>query len=91
MTDRLRLAVIIGSTRNGRFGPTVAGWFAARARRYGGLEVDVIDLAEAGLPQMLPDHDEEPPAPVRALAPGWPPPTRSRWSAPSTTPAIPRR
>lgn len=69
MTDRLRLAVIIGSTRNGRFGPTVAGWFAARARRYGGLEVDVIDLAEAGLPQMLPDHDEEPPAPVRALAP----------------------
>ncbi|UWP80321.1 NAD(P)H-dependent oxidoreductase [Dactylosporangium fulvum] len=26
---RQRLAVIIGSTRAGRFGPTVAGWFAA--------------------------------------------------------------
>lgn len=69
MSDEgLRLAVIIGSTRIGRFGPTVATWFAAKARRRG-LRVDVIDLAEAGLPATLTDEEEPVPAPVRALAP----------------------
>ena len=58
-----------GSTRNGRFGPTVAGWFAGHARRRPGVRVDVIDLAETGLPETLGDHDEPPPAPVRELAP----------------------
>ncbi len=67
--DPLRLAVIIGSTRNGRFGPTVAGWFAAKARRRPELDVDLIDLAEADLPQTLTDQDEPVPAKVRALAP----------------------
>jgi NAD(P)H-dependent FMN reductase len=65
---RIRLAIIIGSTRNGRFGPTVADWFAAHARRHTNLDVDRIDLAEARLPETLPDHDENLPAPVRALA-----------------------
>ncbi|WP_067566339.1 NADPH-dependent FMN reductase [Nocardia acidivorans] len=50
----LRLAVIIGSVREGRFGPVVAHWFAEQARRHGGFEVDVIDLAEAELPHELP-------------------------------------
>lgn len=68
-TERLRLAIIIGSTRNGRFGPTVAGWFAAQARKHADVEVDVIDLAETRLPETLPDHDEAIPAPVKALAP----------------------
>ncbi|MBC6462233.1 NADPH-dependent FMN reductase [Actinomadura sp. HBU206391] len=68
-SERLRLAVIIGSTRSGRFGPTVAGWFAAKARRRADLEVDLIDLAEAGLPQNLTDQDEPVPPQVRALAP----------------------
>ena len=40
----LRLAVIIGSTRPGRFGPTVGDWFAERARHYGGLDVDVVGV-----------------------------------------------
>ncbi|GAA0372592.1 NAD(P)H-dependent oxidoreductase [Microbispora corallina] len=65
----LRVAVIIGSTRNGRFGPTAAAWFAARARRRRELELDVIDLAEARLPDTLTDHDEAVPDRVRALAP----------------------
>jgi NAD(P)H-dependent FMN reductase len=65
----LRLAVIIGSTRNGRFGPTVAHWFAARAGKRADLDVDLIDLAEAGLPEILTDFDEPVPAPVAALAP----------------------
>ncbi|MFH8366441.1 NADPH-dependent FMN reductase [Streptomyces sp. NPDC018031] len=52
-TDALRLAVIVGSTRDGRFGPTVADWFAERARIHGDLEVDVVDLAETPLPDRL--------------------------------------
>ncbi|GAA4617677.1 NAD(P)H-dependent oxidoreductase [Actinoallomurus liliacearum] len=54
----VRLAVIIASTRNGRFGPTVAEWFTVRARRRGDLEVDLVDLAETRLPSTLCDHDE---------------------------------
>ncbi|WP_325050316.1 NADPH-dependent FMN reductase [Actinomadura craniellae] len=63
------MAVIIGSTRRGRFGPTVAGWFAAQAGRRADMDVDLVDLAEARLPETLPDHDEDVPEPVRALAP----------------------
>lgn len=71
--DRLRIAIIIGSIREGRFGPTVANWFAAQACRRGDLDVDIIDLAQAWLPDMLPDLPAEdqnalPPA-VRDLAP----------------------
>jgi NAD(P)H-dependent FMN reductase len=53
----LRLAVIVGSVRAGRFGPTVSTWFAEEARKYGSYEVDVIDLAEAEheLPVSFPD------------------------------------
>ncbi|MGK8509724.1 NADPH-dependent FMN reductase [Nocardia asiatica] len=50
----LKLAVIIGSVREGRFGPVVASWFAEQARRHGSFEVDVIDLADAHLPLDLP-------------------------------------
>jgi NAD(P)H-dependent FMN reductase len=64
---RLLLAVIIGSTRNGRFGPTVAEWFIARARRHGALEIDLIDLAAARLPSTLGDQDEPVPSQVRKL------------------------
>jgi NAD(P)H-dependent FMN reductase len=46
----LRLAVIIGSTREGRAGEAVARWVAALAGRRGDLEVDVLDLAEFDLP-----------------------------------------
>ncbi|MFC6886910.1 MULTISPECIES: NADPH-dependent FMN reductase [Actinomadura] len=49
----LRLAVIIGSTRQGRFGPTVARWFVERAEQHRGLAVDVIDLADAPPPAAL--------------------------------------
>jgi NAD(P)H-dependent FMN reductase len=63
----MRLAVIIGSTRNGRFGPTVAHWFAQLAAKQ--FEVDLIDLATANLPTTLPDTDDETPAEVAVLAP----------------------
>jgi NAD(P)H-dependent FMN reductase len=44
------LQVVIGSTRPGRIGPSVATWFAQRAREHDGFDVEVVDLADAGLP-----------------------------------------
>lgn len=55
-TTRLQLAVIVGSTREGRFGDTVARWFATQAASRSELLVDVIDLAELDLPAVLSDH-----------------------------------
>lgn len=54
MSNTLRLAVVIGSVREGRFGPVVANWAAEQARKYGEFEVDVIDLADYPLPHALP-------------------------------------
>src|SRR5918998_6886380 len=50
---RLQLAVIVGSTREGRFGDTVARWVAAQAGTRPELLVDVVDLAELDLPAVL--------------------------------------
>jgi len=51
------LQVIIASTRPGRVGIHVADWFAARARLHGGFQVEVVDLAEVGLPLLdEPNH-----------------------------------
>jgi NAD(P)H-dependent FMN reductase len=51
---KLQLAIIIGSTRDGRWGDKVAHWFADEARRRPDLLVDVVDLAEVELPAALP-------------------------------------
>lgn len=45
--NRIRLAVITGSVRDGRFGPTVGGWFADQVRQLEQFDLDVIDLAES--------------------------------------------
>jgi NAD(P)H-dependent FMN reductase len=50
----MRVAIIIGSTREGRFGPTVARWFAGEVEQRSDMTVDVIDLADAGLPAAYP-------------------------------------
>ncbi|MEU0492357.1 NADPH-dependent FMN reductase [Nocardiopsis changdeensis] len=71
MGSASRLVIIIGSTRKGRVGPVVAEWFAERARHHGFFDVDVIDLAQAWLPDILiTDRAEEPPQAVRDLK-GW--------------------
>ena len=54
--EPIRVGIIIGSVREGRFGPTIAGWFAGFARQRGGLDVDVIDLADYHLPARLTDE-----------------------------------
>lgn len=58
MSDPIRLAVIVGSTRPGRVGPKVASWFAGRARRNAAVELDVADLGDIALPFL--DEAEHP-------------------------------
>ncbi|MFJ8761204.1 NADPH-dependent FMN reductase [Streptomyces cyaneofuscatus] len=71
MSERkLRVAVIIGSVRSGRFGPAPADWIAAEAAKRDDLDVDVIDLAKAWLPDVLPATAGTPaPQAVQDLAP----------------------
>ena len=54
MNELNRLLIVIGSVREGRFGPVVASWVADRARDHGGFEVDVVDLADFEIPLALP-------------------------------------
>lgn len=49
-----RLVVLVGSVREGRFGPVVSSWAAERAAEHGGFEVEVVDLADVELPLALP-------------------------------------
>lgn len=49
----LRVAVLIGSTREGRFAPVVADWFLRFAAPYDDLELDPVDLAEHPLPDVV--------------------------------------
>lgn len=42
----LRVAVIVASTREGRFGPTVAAWFAGVAGSRTDLEIEIVDVAD---------------------------------------------
>jgi NAD(P)H-dependent FMN reductase len=44
------LQIIIGSTRPGRVGPSVASWIYERAVEHGGFDVELVDLAEVNLP-----------------------------------------
>ncbi|GHF10193.1 NADPH-dependent oxidoreductase [Streptomyces griseoluteus] len=53
LQEPLRLALIIGSNREARFGEVVGDWFAGVAKGRGDLTVDVIDLADHELPTVL--------------------------------------
>jgi NAD(P)H-dependent FMN reductase len=46
----LRVAVITASTREGRFGPVVAGWFTGVLNGRADMNLDAIDLADTDLP-----------------------------------------
>ena len=51
-----RIAVIIGSTREGRAGDAVARWFLDHARRRGDIDLEVLDLAEFDFPSRYPEE-----------------------------------
>jgi len=73
----LRVAVIVASTREGRFGPTVAAWFAGEACGRTELAVEIVDLAdEDSVTKQLgaadafvvvtPEYNHSYPAPLKA-------------------------
>ncbi|MFD8620218.1 NADPH-dependent FMN reductase [Streptomyces sp. NPDC059513] len=49
----LKVAVVLGSNREGRFGPIIADWFLDRAARYDGIETELVDVVTARLPDAL--------------------------------------
>lgn len=51
--EPLRLAVILGSNREGRFGPVVSRWFVGRAAERPDFTTEVVDLADTELPTAL--------------------------------------
>ncbi|TDD43655.1 NADPH-dependent oxidoreductase [Nonomuraea terrae] len=54
MNNKHKLVIVVGSVREGRFGPVVASWVADQARQHGGFKVEVVDLAEVEIPLALP-------------------------------------
>ncbi|MER7183318.1 NAD(P)H-dependent oxidoreductase [Streptomyces hyaluromycini] len=52
--DKHRLVILVGSVREGRFGPVVAQWVAEQAGAHGAFDVDVVDLAAYDVPLTLP-------------------------------------
>jgi len=64
MVEPVRVAVILGSTREGRFGETVARWAAGQMALRSDVEVEVIDPLEIDFPKR---HEKEPGPAVRAL------------------------
>ncbi|MEU4527836.1 NAD(P)H-dependent oxidoreductase [Micromonospora ureilytica] len=61
---QLRIAVIVGSTREGRVGDRLAHWFVEQAARHDDLTVTVVDLTEYDFPATYP---AEPTASIRAF------------------------
>jgi NAD(P)H-dependent FMN reductase len=53
-TNKHKLVVIVGSVREGRFGPVVGSWVAEQAATHGSFDVEVVDLADIELPLALP-------------------------------------
>ncbi len=64
MPETMTVALILGSTREGRFGETVARWTAARLAERPDLTLDVIDPLEIDFPRRL---EREPGPAVSAL------------------------
>lgn len=64
MAMPLKLALIYGSTREGRFCDKVAEWALAEIDRRGGFAVDVIDPARMALPHR---HEAQPDDAVQEL------------------------
>lgn len=66
----IRVLLMIGSTREDRFGPIPARCAAEQARAREDVDLDVVDLAELDLPVVLMGNDEHAPLPDRAAPVG---------------------
>src|ERR1700733_7622368 len=54
MSETSNLVIVIGSVREGRFGPVVGAWVAEQAIAHGGFDVQVVDLGDFDIPLALP-------------------------------------
>ncbi|MFC8006533.1 NADPH-dependent FMN reductase [Streptomyces olivaceus] len=52
-TAPLRVTLLVGSNRHGRFGPVVADWLLDHLRTHDDLEPEVVDVARTDLPTTL--------------------------------------
>src|SRR3989344_3653116 len=50
MSDTLKLKIILGSVREGRFSEKVAPWVVAQVEEHGGFDAEVIDLRDYEMP-----------------------------------------
>lgn len=48
--ESLRLAIVVGSVREGRFGHIAGNWIARHAEQHGVFDVDLIDLVDMTFP-----------------------------------------
>ncbi len=53
---RQRIAVIVGSTREGRVGDTVADWFTGVAKERDDVDVELVDLVDYDFPPRFPQE-----------------------------------
>lgn len=70
MSDPVHLQIVLGSTRQGRFSPTVGAWVARRAAERADATVEILDLRD----HPLPHYDEQGIPLLGQLAPeavGW--------------------
>jgi NAD(P)H-dependent FMN reductase len=51
--EPVRVAVIVGSIREQRFGATVANWFLGHAKQRADIDIDLVDLVDVPLPAVL--------------------------------------
>ncbi|MGW3125041.1 NADPH-dependent FMN reductase [Streptomyces sp. NPDC001123] len=54
--DTHKLVILVGSVRDGRFGPVVADWMAEQASAHGDFGVEIVDLAAYDIPLTLPSE-----------------------------------
>jgi NAD(P)H-dependent FMN reductase len=54
MSETSNLVILVGSVRDGRFGPVVGAWTAEQAITHGGFDVEIVDLADYDIPLSLP-------------------------------------
>ncbi|MFF8590423.1 NADPH-dependent FMN reductase [Streptomyces sp. NPDC015220] len=64
-TEPLKVTLVVGSNRHGRFGPVVADWLLARLRERADIVPRVVDVAETAA---LPTSMERGPEATAALA-----------------------
>ena len=71
MSDKLKIGVILSSTRKGRMAEVVHDWFALKTRERDDMAFGLLDLREANLPFF--DEDAPPAAktPEHAAARAW--------------------